>query len=186
MSKLSALERTGIGFGIGTGVTAIVLSLISFLQTQAAQDKADAQAQAAQANLVVTVLDPATTKTGQPARVMVQNFSHLPIFAMSIVGRDHIEPIATLPPCSEIDITDVAQAPEAAPDLVDGVPLIDGAPGVGLEFVDASGLHWSRLGAKAPHGGELSADEEAQIGPTNKQGIPQGALVSATPMHSCG
>lgn len=173
--------------GLATALVALAISGISLWQSQGVQNKADAQAQAAQANLVVTGLYPATpTKTGQ-GRVMVQNFSKLPISAMSIIGRDHIESIATLPACSEIDITGVAQTPKAPADSVYGVPLIAGAPGVGLQFIDASGLAWSRLGGKAPHRGGLSADEEAQIGPpSNRQGVPQGVLVSATPMNSCG
>lgn len=174
-SNLSRLERLGILTGILTGIAAAVISVVSLMQTQAAQHKADEQQQAAQANLVVTELYPVDNR----AKVMVQNFSSLPIYRLDIFGRDGDDLVGTLPPCSEIDITSIAQPP--------GTDLLwsDGVPPVGLEFTDAAGLVWSRLGGDAPHSGQLSDTETAKISKGSKMGGAEFGLEPSAPIHSC-
>jgi hypothetical protein len=88
---------------------------------------------------------------------VVQNFSHLPIYRVIIIGRNFNDEVGVLPPCSEIDITSIARDP--------GVDLgeSDGVPPTGMEYTDAAGLVWSRLGAAAPHRGQLPADMLAKI-----------------------
>lgn len=172
---LSRLERWGILAGIITGIAAAAISIASLMQTQATQHEADQQRQAAQADLVVTELYPA----GNEAKVMVQNFSSLPIYRLSISGRDEDDLVGTLPPCSQIDITRIAQP--------SGTDLLwsDGIPPVGLEFTDATGLVWSRLGADAPHRGKLSDAETAKITEGSKMSGGEFGLEPSTPIQSC-
>jgi hypothetical protein len=175
----SRLERLGILAGIATGITGVLISVVSLMQTQAAQRKTDEQEQAAQANLVVTELYPPSAAKGSRVTVMVQNFSNLPIFRLSIIGRDDDDEVGTLPPCSQINITGIAQPP--------GIDLgwSDGVPPVGLEYTDANGLMWSRVGAEAPQRGQLSAHALAQIHKGSQQFGADFGLEPSTPIQQC-
>lgn len=178
MSNLSTLERSGIAAGIITGILATTISIIGLIQTQAAEQKANDQAQAAQADLVVTEMYPHATKRSS-VQVVVQNFSNLPIYRISIVGRDSDDEVGTLPPCSQIDVTGIAQPPG------EDLGWSDGVPPVGLEYSDASGLRWSRVGAQGPQRGMLSAGELASIRKGSHQGGSEFGLQPSTPIKSC-
>jgi hypothetical protein len=186
-SQLSRLERAGILTGIITGVTAVIISVASIMQTQDAQRRTDEQEQAAQANLVVTEFYPSNTKgtavpwetgTEVAGQVMVQNFSDLPIYQLWIITNVS-DLVGTLPPCSEINITRVAQV------LGKQVTWGDGVPSVGLEYTDAAGLTWYRLGAEAPHKGQMPLDLMTKLARGSTVGGGETDMEPATPMHSC-
>jgi hypothetical protein len=184
MSHLSRLERWGILTGIATGITGFGLSILTLAQAYDVQNRTNAQQRAEQASLVVAELYPGTSR--QQARVMVENYSNLPVYRLSVIGPASQGEVGTLPRCSAINVTSMAETSRA--DLPSG----DGVPPIALEYTDADGIVWYRLGAKAPHRGRLPASEQAEIqkddGRIGQQvGITVNfGLESATPMSSCG
>jgi hypothetical protein len=177
-SNLSRLERIGILTAIATGIAGVIISTISMEQTQSAQSDTQSQAQAAQAELILAGLYSPNGKESTD-QVMVQNFSSLPVYEVSFYDYYGVAIIGAIPPCSEVNVTDDYPSSQIDDFWAEGIPSI------GLEYTDAEGISWYRVGAEKPHMGQLPSSIIKSLTAPDYQGGGVGESKPSISINSC-
>jgi hypothetical protein len=144
-----------------------VISIVSLVRTVNSDHQRVEAQKAEQADRVVTLV----IAGGRGTRLMVRNYSPLPVYDVWVFGPGTSRALGALPPCRQFDVSGETDVNQWSTDL----------PVLGLQFTDSSGRQWHRYAAEPPESGPMPAPAVHRIRSSGKgsgfgtSGGPQAA-----------